>query len=204
MANFCTIRPANDAAALELSTWCAAVLPAIAHAGHAVTHDLYATAAIRRAAGNSIAGVRCVLFFGHGSDTELLGAQNSALIDTLNVAKASGAIFVAIACSSASVLGPDAIQKGVHSYLGFDSRFAWISRDPDNKFQPAATGGILQLISGSTTADAFQLMFAAFGDVVDYYLNGAGKGKTNSTIGWLTAFWSQQHLQMLGDNSAIL
>lgn len=204
MANFCIIRPANDVGALELSSWWAILLPEIARPNHRVRNDLYASAATRTRTGEGLKGVRCVVFFGHGTETELLGAQYAALVDTLNIGNAAGAIVVAIACSSASVLGFDAVSRGVECYLGFNAPFLWISRDPEIQFQPAATRGILRLIRGGTTGGALEEMMAAFGDVVDYYLNGEGKGRSNSTIGWLAAFWNQKHLQLHGSSSASL
>jgi hypothetical protein len=204
MADFTRIRPANDIAALELSSWCSGLLSQISEFNHIVRHDLYASAATRIRVEEGLSGVRCVLFFGHGTETELLGARYSALIDTLNIESASRAIVFAVACSSASVLGTFAVSKGVECYLGFDGPLVWISRDPEDQFQPAATRGILRLIHGGTTGGALEEMTAAFGDVADYYLNGKGKGKSNSTIGWLAAFWNQKHLQLHGSGGATL
>jgi hypothetical protein len=204
MANFCAIRPANDAASLELSIWCAALLPAIAGSNHTVATDLYASAAVRRAVERAFANIRCVLFFGHGTETELLGARDAALVDGLNIAQARGAIFISIACSSASVLGRNAIENGVESYLGFSGPFAWVARDPDNRFQPATCRGILGMLEGMTTGAATQTMGEAFTEVVDFYLSGAGQGTTNSAFGYLTAFWDRQHLLLLGNRNAVL
>jgi len=204
MADFCAIRPANDTETVELASWCALVFPAIRSSGHSLVKDLYATRATRRAAGTAMTGMRCVLFFGHGTDTELLGAQDKALVDSLNIGNASGAIVIAIACSSGTALGPLAIQKGVESYLGFDGLFVWLSRDPDGVFQPAITDGIERLITGGDIDDVRQLIYDGLEAVIDYYQNGAGSGTTNSTNGWLTAFWSQRHLVLHGYTAARL
>lgn len=202
MSDFCTIRPASDAVAIELSAWCAALLPTIRHK-HNLIIDLCASAVTRRAAGNAMHGANCVLFFGHGTPSSLVGAQFPALIDNLNIGNASGALFIAIACSSASVLGLDAIQQKVESYLGFNGLLAWICGDPDNQFQPATTCGIEKLIHGATIGEAEKEMYIEFGNVVTYY-QGLGNSKPNHTLGWLTAFWNQQHLKIHGNTRARL
>src|SRR3974390_1332049 len=125
MSDFFLIRPANDTVALELSSWCSSVSWSIPANGDNIDTELYASAPPRAAVETALPGMRCILFFGHGTYTELLGAAR-ALIDTANIAKATGSIVVAIACSSASVLGPDAIRQGVLAYLGFNDRFVWL------------------------------------------------------------------------------
>jgi hypothetical protein len=202
MADFTLIRPANDAAALELSNWCAALIPTI-QANHSIAHDLYAGAATRTSVDTALKGVRCILFFGHGKDAELLGASG-ALVDTVNAGFAQGAILIAIACSSAKVLGPDAVHHGVSAYLGFKDRFVWISRDPDHQFEAAATAGISRLLASDEIGAALGEMQAYFRSAVLYYLNGTGRTSPNRAIGWLAAFWDLQHLELQGTDSARL
>ena len=204
MGRFCTIRPANDVAALELSMWCSALHPVIGTSGHELTKDIYASSAVRSTFSGAVGNADCVLFFGHGSETELLGERNVAFVDGMNISLAAGKVFIAVACSSARVLGPVAIQNSVKSYLGFNGLLVWIHGDPNNQFQPATTIGIRRLLLGGTTGDARLKMFEAFGNAVDFYLNGTGRGTANSAIGWLAAYWDQQHLVLLGYTKAAL
>ena len=203
MSDFCLIRPASDAFAAELSVWCSNLKPHITGAGHSIQHDLSGTSATRTAVDSAIPGMRCVVFFGHGSYTELLGA-NGALVDTANVAKAKNSILVAIACSSAKVLGLDATNQGADVYLGFSEKFVWISGDPDGQFEPAAKKGLLTLLARGDAGQALTAMAQAFDDVKNYYLNGAGKGSTNSTAGWLSAYWDSNHVTLIGPTSTTL
>jgi hypothetical protein len=203
MADFVLIRPANDAAAIDLSNWGANLRPDVASALHTLAADLYAAATTRSAVDAAFPGTRCVLFFGHGNYAELLGAGN-ILVDTANIGRISGNIFVAIACSSANVLGPDAVSQGVEAYLGFTDRFAWVSRDPDSQFEPAATAGIRELLAGRTIDDAKLEMESGFQNTVRFYQTGAGRGTPNSTFGWLTAWWDIGHLALIGIKTTTL
>jgi hypothetical protein len=203
MPDLCLIRPANDVFALELGSWCGRLKSDIQKAGHSIGHDLYATTATRTAVEAAMSRARCTIFFGHGSYAELLGA-GGALVDTANVTKARNSVVVAIACSSAKVLGPDAISQGVDVYLGFSEKFAWLFGDADKQFEPAAVSGVLALVRGGDAGQALAQMIAAFGNVKDYYLHGAGKGAINSTGGWLSAFWNSNHITLLGATSAKL
>ena len=170
---------------------------------HSLVSDLYASAATRLAVGSAIADVRCVLFFGHGNPGSL-GTPDAALIDTLNIGNAGGAIFIAMACSSASALGPDAIQQGVESYLGFNGPFAWILGDPDDQFRRAIFSGISLLTGGGSIRNALEAMQFGFDGADTYYRNAQAGRKSNSTLGQLTAFYNRHHLVLLGNQAATL
>jgi hypothetical protein len=200
MADLVLIRPANDAAAIDLSNWGANLRADITSAGHTLAVDLYATATARPAVDAALGGKRCVFFFGHGNPTELLGAS-SALVDTANVGIARTSILVAIACSSANVLGPDAVSQGVEAYLGFSDRFVWLARDPDRRFEPAVAAGVRELLAGNPTDDARSAMASGFQRALIFYQSA---GTTNSTLGWLSAFWDFSHLALIGVTTARL
>ncbi len=197
------IHPANDASALELSNWCRNLLSYI-NGGPGLGANRYAGSADRTSIGGALRNAQAVLFYGHGSDAELLGAS-WPIIDAENIGLAAGSIFVAIACSSAKVLGPTSVKRGVTAYLGFRDRFVWVSRDPDDGcFEEAINSGVSKLIDGGTAADALDSMSSALGDIVEYYLNGEGKKSPNRAIGWLAAYWDQQHIELHGLNTARL
>jgi hypothetical protein len=195
------IHPANDAAALELSNWCTRIIPHL-NEGLAVK-TLYAGSANRASIPPALLNAHCVLFYGHGGDAELLGASGP-IIDTENVGLAKGAILVAVACSSAKVLGPTAVSQGLRAYLGFRDRFVWVSRDPEGCFEAAINAGVHRVVRGDTMEEAVTTMRDGLGDVVEYYLNGQGRKSPNRALGWLAAFWDQQHLELHGRGSVSL
>jgi hypothetical protein len=203
MADFTLVRPANDAVALELSGWCVNKKASVLSNGHVIANDLHASAATRSAVTSALSGSRCVLFFGHGKDAELLGS-GGALVDAANIGSASGAIVVAIACLSSKVLGPNAVHAGVDGYLGFSERLVWVSRDPDGQFEPTVTAGIDELLSGNNLGDAEAAMQRELNSVVQFYLNGAGQSPPNRALGWLSAFWDAQHVRLDGNAGATL
>ena len=123
--------------------WCSALHPVIGGSGHELTKDIYASSAVRSTFSGAVGNADCVLFFGHGSETELLGERNVALVDGMNISMAAGKVFIAVA-----------IQNSVKSYLGFNGLLVWIHGDPNNQFQPATTIGIRRLLLGGTTGDA--------------------------------------------------
>src|SRR5271157_5302231 len=115
MAAVLLIRPANDAVAIELSGWAATLK------SHSSTHqitDLAAASATRSGVDNGLSPHDLTIFFGHGTPSRLRGSSVD-LVDAANVGSASGKALIAIACSSADVLGPTAIKLGVKAYLGF-------------------------------------------------------------------------------------
>lgn len=203
MADFLLIRPANDAAALDLSNWCTNLIPTLAAGGHTVAGDLHATAATRAAIRSNLPAKRCVTFWGHGTSTQLRGA-GGPLVDTANVGLAAGSIFLAIACSSADVLGPDAISQGVEAWLGFNNLFVWVSRDPDRQFEPAIAAGVKDLIAGGDVDSARAAIFTGLQRAFVFYQTGAGRGTTNSTFGWLAASHDSSRLTLVGNPAATL
>jgi len=116
VAQVLTIRPANDAAALELASWCGALLPSVSRSAHTLAADLASARATRLNVDANLAGSGCVIFYGHGKDSELVGSGGIALVDALNVGSCAQAIVVAVACNSAKVLGPFGVSNGVAAF----------------------------------------------------------------------------------------
>lgn len=65
-----------------------------------------------------------VLFNGHGSPTKICGFKDEALIENnINDSLLKDKIVYALSCSSASVLGQNAIKKGAKSFIGYKRSF---------------------------------------------------------------------------------
>jgi len=65
-----------------------------------------------------------VLFNGHGSPTQICGFKNEVLIENnINDSLLKNKIIYALSCSSASVLGQNAIKKGAKSFIGYKRSF---------------------------------------------------------------------------------
>jgi hypothetical protein len=94
----------------------------------------------------------------------------------------------------------------VLAYLGFRDRFVWVSRDPDDGcFEEAIDSGVYLLIMNYGTAeDAVEAIHRSLGEIVEYYLNGKGRKSPNRAIGWLAAYWDQQHIELHGLKTARL
>jgi hypothetical protein len=197
------IHPANDATALELSTWCSRIISYLENGEGLSVTNLYAGLARRDNVTAALVNAYGVLFYGHGSDAELFGSSGP-IIDIQNVGLAKGTIMMAIACSSAKILGPIAVRQGLTAYIGFRDRFVWVSRDPEGCFEAAINAGVSVVTRGGPVEKAVTAMRGAFAETVEYYLSGEGRASPNRAIGWLAAFWDGQHIEWHGQGSATL
>ncbi len=197
MASVLLLRPANDAVAIELSGW-AATLKSCS-TPHQFT-DLTSASATRAAVDAGLPVHDLTTFFGHGAPSRLRGSPGD-LVDATNVGSASRKAIIAIACSSADILGRTAISQGVAAYLGFTRKLTWLSGDPDTQFQPAFCAAPLALLNCLTMAHAETDMFTKLEEVVDYYDSGAGNKSPNAAIGYLSAFGDLHHINLHGDGT---
>jgi hypothetical protein len=203
MAIVFLVRPANNAVAIELSQWGASLHNVKSATGVSISADYASTAATRSAVDTSLPVHSAMFFFGHGAPSKLLGA-NTDLVDSKNVGFAKSAAIVAIACSSADVLGPVSIKNGVEAYIGFTKKLTWISGDPDRQFQPAICSGPETLMQGRDIGTALATMQNELVSVENYYHSGSGKSSPDAPIGFLSAFWDRSHLVALGNQNFIL
>ncbi len=198
MGNLLLIRPANDPVALELSSW-AAALKSVSTI-HSITTDLASAAATRAAVDAGLPAHDAILFFGHGTPTKLRAATVN-LVDATNVGLAAQKAVIAVACSSADILGTTAISQGVIAYLGFTKKLLWVTGDPDTQFQPAFSAGIEKFMNGATIDDAAVEIRSKLQSVVDYYHSGAGRSSPNNVLGFLTASWDLTYLAGHGNGN---
>ncbi len=76
-----------------------------------------------------------IMFNGHGTPEEIWGQDDEVLISTKNSEILAKTITYALACSSASVLGKLACEKGANAFVGYEDEFA-LGRDSDSEATP--------------------------------------------------------------------
>ncbi len=76
-----------------------------------------------------------IMFNGHGSPEVICGYKQEVLVDSTNVDVLKNAITYALSCSSAALLGREAIEKGAICFIGYESDFA-LGKDPDSEASP--------------------------------------------------------------------
>lgn len=203
MASICHIHPANDSAAKDLSNWASSLNPIIAGSSHLLSADLTGSAVDRPSVEAELATCDGFLFFGHGGKARLQGFATD-VVDLANISKVQpDSVIVAIACWSGVALSHSALGAGAKAYLGFDEQLVWLAGDPDKKFGPAVTSGLIDLVaSGTSVSDCETRIKSEFDAVFGFYKTGAGSGKSNSILGWLCANWNKLHLVTHGAGSA--
>lgn len=118
----------------------------------------------RREVEEQLASADTVLFFGHGSDMAL---GNPAVIDMTNIHLATG-IVVAVACWSASRLGPEAKSSGVDAFVGFCDEIHIVESDVIDRL---ICDGFDALSTGAESPAEFERRFvAACGNVQRKFL----------------------------------
>ena len=77
-----------------------------------------------------------IMFNGHGSPNEICGHNQEIIISSkINPAILKDTITYALSCSSAAVLGPDAVKNGAISFIGYETDFV-LGKDPDSEASP--------------------------------------------------------------------
>ncbi len=128
--------------------------------------DLDANSATRTNIENELNNYRpgLVMHYDHGSDYTMWGQNSGVLeagIDESNIALAAGRIMSTVSCLTASGLGPDAISKGITSYLGYTDLHIFWTNFP-TEFGAAANAANFALLECKTMQEAFDLGWAAY------------------------------------------
>lgn len=197
------VRPADDTDAATMALWGADVAAKASSCGHTVQPDLQGSLATRPQVDLALSQCDVFFFFGHGRKARLLSGTVN-LVDSVNVGNAAKQVIVAMACWSADTLGPDAQQRGVRGYLGFDERFAFLTGDPDRQFGPATVKCCHELLQGQTLGQAASTLERELDTVFDYYSTGQGSTGPNAALGWLAAYWDKQHVKRIGPPSVTI
>jgi len=122
-----------------------------------------------------------VLFNGHGTDSCICGFKDEMLIESKrNEELLKGRIVYSLSCSSAKVLGKDAIEKGTEAFIGYDNAFM-LYTDSERETTPLKdniAGSFLRssnrlsisLLKGKTAEEASNRSKEEFGKEIRKYL----------------------------------
>src|SRR5437870_9982797 len=133
MADLLLVCPEYDSQTRAFRQWASDLGYTVVQGGRHRWSSLTGTRVSRIAIDSQIAGLRppqtAVFFYGHGERDRLLNERGAA-IDALNARSLKGAIVFAVACDSASALGPLAVSVGARAYIGYNYLFMI---DPSNE-----------------------------------------------------------------------
>jgi len=105
------------------------------------------------------------LFYGHGTDSEMIGQDRKAMIDLENAHLLRGWVVYAMACSTARILGPAVVRAGGLAYIGFRRHFRFIPWTAQ-VFGECVNNVVKELAEGRSCVDALLSTKAKF----DYYI----------------------------------
>jgi len=95
-----------------------------------------------------------IVFYDHGSESELIGADGNSCLDTDNVNLLSGREVYTMACLSAKTLGVEAWRQGCRAFWGYVEEFGFTLDDLDAFEELAGLGLLARLLQGMSWADA--------------------------------------------------
>ncbi len=140
-----------------------------------------------------------ILHYGHGLATCLCGYNDRVVIDTSQAHLFKNNICYAYACSSAYVLGYQAVDNGCRAYLGFVGDVQCIPEYIEN-FKRCASSGIAAMIERRISiSEAKKLMIESYTGEIDY-LDKLGENGTTMTA----LMENRDRLTLIGDENARL
>ncbi len=165
--NILITRPEHDPTTLYLSTWNGKNLSQLQEYGLTI-FDLHREKANRKEVESRLKKSPCRFVFlnGHGDYDKVTGHNNEVLIqagDNEDILHAK--IVYAISCRSAAKLGPQSIQAGAESYIGYAEDFIFVyepyqlSRSTQDEtaklFLEHSTLFVNALAKGNTVGESF-------------------------------------------------
>lgn len=118
---------------------------------------------------------RLFIFYGHGSDTGMIGQDRKPIIDLENAHLLRGWVVYAMACNTARTLGPAIIKAGGLTYIGFSEHFKFIPYTHE-VFGKCVNNVAKEILDGRNLGDALRLTREKFAYYVEKY-----KEKYNQT-----------------------
>jgi len=202
MGAFLLIRPQDDAAAEQASTWCDRLADELIAAGHELLGDVDdgtpPSAASIEAALDMPADLVC--YFGHGAPDAWL-TDGKATIDKVSAGAAAGKVVVSIACLTSRELGPAAVDAGVRSWLGFTIKVPVILPHKNvDIVGEALLAGLRALAQGATLGDVRDSLILAFDQLAaDCDDGGSLAGHPAQPIGYYGALALKDSVEVAGD-----
>jgi hypothetical protein len=206
MGKFVVIRPEDDAAAEQASAWCSALVAELAARGHTLVEEVDEltpadTGSIEAALS---APATLVCYFGHGTP-DSWQTNGETTIDKSNAGAAASKVVVSIACFTGRNLGPDAVNAGVTSWLGFTMKIPVIA--PYKALDPvgeALVRGLEDLSTAGTIGDVRDSLITAFDELaVDYDDGGALAGHPAQPVGYYGALALKANVVVAGSKTAV-
>ncbi len=184
--------PESDQDEKTLGHWATSFLSSIASDSRfSVTCDLRGSAIVRTALPHHLGSVDVVIYFGHGTPSEL---GIPTVIDAAEGPLLAGKIVAGVACEAASTLGPDLVNTyGVSGFLGFDDLLIVVTNYP-SVYAAVMDATLQTLIDVSRGgADAVSVANRDFRAVRAHYRTIAddptrpSKDRENATFLWMGA-----------------
>ncbi len=130
---------------LRLSAWIAEQNAALRSAD--VRHLTGEAVERSRVTESLTAEVEGIAFFGHGRQDALVGSSREPLIDGDNLSALAGRWLHALACSAAVGLGPQAMEAGLATFVGYRTELV-----PSFDLPPPAEAQFIALVTSTTRA----------------------------------------------------
>jgi len=112
-----------------------------------------------------ISDLNFLVFYGHGTETEMIGQDKNAMVDIDNAHLLRGWVIYAMACKTAKVLGPAVIDAGGLAYIGYTDHFNFLPGTHE-VFGECVNTIPLELGRGKSTGEALRIGREKF----DYYI----------------------------------
>ena len=151
-----------------------------------------------------------LVFNGHGDPETIYGQHNKPLLSVEDLDKdvVSEKIIHSFSCSSASILGPECINAGCKTFIGYDNEFIFIidttrSTQPlkDESAKPfleSANQVVISIIKGNEIGEAFEMSQAKYDKWIEYY-NAHYPEEAPHILPWL--IWDKIHQVILGQKN---
>lgn len=152
-----------------------------------------------------------VIFNGHGDRNLITGYKDEPLVVAeKNEEILKEKITYAISCKSAKILGPQSVDSGARTYLGYDDDFIFIY-DPSKITHPSKDSTaslflepsnelIISLIKGNSAEESYKRSQEFFKNNIKKVLSSESTKEETSTARYL--WWDMTHQVCLGDKKA--
>lgn len=204
MGSYSLIRPEDDGASQQASTWATDLDTKLVSRSHARVENIDqhspADRATIEAAISKAADLVC--YFGHGTETAWT-TSNTATLDNHNVARLLDKVVVSVACKTGRNLGPDAVLSGVSAWIGFNISVATIRTHKGiDPIGDAIVDGVLKFDGGGTVRSVVDAIAANLDQVAIDHDTGKHSGHPNAKIVYFAALALRHHVVALGKTSA--
>jgi hypothetical protein len=143
-----------------------------------------------------------IIHYDHGTEFTLYGNRASRpphsfedlvpVIDESNISMTAGMFVSAMACLSASGLGPLAIYERASGYLGYTNFLcASLDREVQNRFGEAVNAPNFALLEGRSPSDAFEIGYRAWDQLCSELL------EENRFFDWAFATINRDYFSLL-------